>query len=115
MQRFLDDLSSRIESMSDIVRKDNYDLQAEWDRVFRSYLKTTGADLTKSSNLSPDEVVGLIKAKEEKDEADGAKFRVAKDVIGKLLTTIETLGSIAAQGAGMVLFSLSLYIREGGC
>ena len=101
--------------MSDIVRKDDYDLQAEWDRVVRSYLKTTGKDLTKSSYLSPEEVVGLIKAKEEKDEADGEKFREVKDVVGKLLRTIQTFGNIAAPCAGMVLFSLSHYIREGGC
>lgn len=85
--------------------QNEYDLQDEWNKAYKlaseSFTKTTGAGLTKS-NLSPEEVLYQIEAKQDKDEADSAKFKVAKEILGKSVESIQRLGSALAQGAGMV-------------
>ena len=88
--------------MSNSLAKDEWDLQDAWDKACKSFAKTTGADITKRPNLSPTDVLNQIRAKQDKDDADSAKFKVAKEVIGNSLVCIQNLGSIIAQGAGTV-------------
>jgi hypothetical protein len=89
--------------MSDLQIKDDYNLQEAWNRVCGSFANTTGGiDLTKAPKYTPDEVLEQIRSKQDDDDEKNAKYRVAKEVIGKTLYCINILGNIAAQGASMV-------------
>lgn len=88
--------------MSGPAASDGYNLQEAWDRVCRSFAKTTDVDLTVAPKYTPDQVLEQIRAKQDEDDEKNAKFKVAKEVISKTLDCINILGGIAAQGASMV-------------
>lgn len=93
--------------MADLTGSDDYNLQAAWDTVCRSFAKTTSVDLTATPKYTIDQVLDQIRQKQDDDEQRNAKYKVAKDVISKTLSCIEVLGGIAAQGASMVRISLT--------
>ena len=81
---------------------EDYDLQQGWSDVLQAFAKTAKVELRPDRVLSPEDVIAQLKSKRDKDEADSAKYRVVKDVLGKTLACIQTLGGIAASGASMV-------------
>ena len=84
------------------VPPEDYDLQQGWSDVLQTFAKTTKIELQPDHVMSPEDVIGQLKSKRDKDSADSAKYRAAKDVLGKTLACIQTLGGIAASGASMV-------------
>lgn len=90
-------------TMSNTEVNGDYDLQEAWTRHCSAYANITGGiDLTKPPRYTPDDVLEQIRSKQEDDEEKNAKFRAAKEVIGKTLYCINILGGIAAQAVGMV-------------
>ena len=81
---------------------EDYDLQRGWSDVLQAFAKTAKVELRPDRVLSPEDVIAQLKSKRDKDEANSAKYRVVKDVLGKTLACIQTLGGIAASGASMV-------------
>ena len=81
---------------------DDYDLQRGWADVLQAFAKTAKIELRPDRILTPEDVIAQLKSKRDKDDADSAKYKVVKDVLGKTLACIQTLGGIAASGASMV-------------
>jgi 2-phosphoglycerate kinase len=98
--------------MSDLKPSDDYKFQEAWDRVCQSFVISTGVDITKAPEYTVDEVLEQIRAKQEDNEERNAKYKVAKEVIGKTLDCINILGGIAAQGASMVCIPLSSVAKQ---
>jgi len=88
--------------MANTQGQDEYDLHEAWEKACRSFAATAKFDLRQDRALTPEEVISQLKAKRQKDDEKSAEFKVLKDVLWKSLTCIQTLGGIAAQGAGMV-------------
>jgi len=86
------------------ANEEEYNLKDAWDKACDSFAKTTNTHLATIPKYSLDEVLEQIRAKQDQDKSKHAQYRVAKDVLSKTLETINTLGSIAAQGASMVRF-----------
>ena len=88
--------------MAVAVTAEDYDLQRAWQDVLQSFAKQAKIELRPDRVLAPEDVIAQLKSKRDKEEADGSKYAVVKDVLGKSLACIQTLGGIAAQGASMV-------------
>ncbi|PGH12190.1 hypothetical protein AJ80_06810 [Polytolypa hystricis UAMH7299] len=81
---------------------DEEDLDQMWKEALVEFHKLSGRDPKKFTHLKVEDVLGKINQKKESDEKKSAKYAKAKDILGKTLTCIQTLGGLAAQGASMV-------------
>ncbi|KAJ5726251.1 uncharacterized protein N7483_007608 [Penicillium malachiteum] len=88
--------------------KEEYNIQETWERVCASFAESTKINLTDSPKYTPDDVIEQIRARQEEEDEKNAKYKAAKDAIGKTVKCIMLLGGIAAQGASMVFAPSSL-------
>lgn len=82
--------------------EDEYNIQETWERVCASFAESTKITLSESPKYTPDEVIEQIRARQDEDDERNAKYKAAKDAVGKTVKCIMLLGGIAAQGASMV-------------
>ncbi|KAJ5704056.1 hypothetical protein N7493_011194 [Penicillium malachiteum] len=88
--------------------EEEYNIQETWERVCASFAESTNIHLTDSPKYTPDEVIEQIRARQDEDNEKNAKYKAAKDAIGKTVKFLMLLGGIAAQGASMVFAPSSL-------
>ena len=95
------------------MANDEYDLQKSWDEACKGFQKTTSEDLTTKTKQTPDQVLDEIGARLENDAKKSEKFRAAKDVLNKTLECIDSLGTLAVQGASVVCHFYILVAMSG--
>ncbi|PGH00149.1 hypothetical protein GX51_05962 [Blastomyces parvus] len=81
---------------------DGEDIEQMWREALVEFHKLSGHDPKKFTELSVNDVLGKINQRKELDDKKAAKYDKARNVLDKTLTCIQTLGSLAAQGASMV-------------
>lgn len=88
------------------VMIDEEDLDQMWKEAQAEFQKLSGRDPKSFAVLRVDEVIAKIGQKKEADEKANAKYKRAQNVVNKTLLCIQNLGSIAADAASKVRFSL---------
>ena len=82
------------------------DLNEEWRKAWEAartdFLATHGKDLGGRQVESPEDVLDSIRSKRERDDEDNAKHKEAKNIIRNVLSLVQLLGGLAAQGASIV-------------
>ena len=86
-----------------IAMDDDYDLDAAWEEVLKSFEKTARVKLKPDKLISPQDVIDQLSAAHERNEDDKRRHRRLKKALARTLECIKNFGMLAAQDQSQVL------------
>ena len=98
--------------MAPVQKEDEQDFSQMWTEAQNRFEKTTKKSLIQKNNRSLDDALRELDKRFNTDDAqEGGAQRRVKELASNVLTFIELLGGIAAQGASMVFGPANLFFN----